>query len=301
MDSDDIVIPLRADRARAGIAPTIGGSLTCFHWSDGGERHDWLRPATREDLRAGTADRLACFPLVPFSNRIRDGRFRFGGHAVELPLNQLPQPHAEHGHGWQAAWRVVARTDDRLTLVYDHAADAWPFPYRAQQAIELTADELRVTLSIENRGTEAMPAGLGLHPYFPRTSDCRLTARVAAMWETDPEIMPTTLVDPEPRLGSSEGLPVDRVALDNAFTGWRRAATIRWPERGTCLRLEADPPLGFLVVYTPPGASYFCAEPVSHCTDAFNLAAQARDDTGMLVLEPGASVSAAVRLRPGLA
>jgi aldose 1-epimerase len=54
-------------------------------------------------------------------------------------------------------------------------------------------------------------------------------------------------------------------------------------------------------VYTPPGASYFCAEPVSHCTDAFNLAAQARDDTGMLVLEPGASVSAAVRLRPGLA
>jgi aldose 1-epimerase len=166
MDSDDIVIPLRADRACAGIAPTLGGSLTCFHWSDGGERHDWLRPASPDDLRAGTADRLACFPLVPFSNRIRDGRFRFGRHAVQLPLNQLPQPHAEHGHGWQAAWRVVARTDDGVTLDYEHAADAWPFPYRAQQAIELTSDELRVTLSIENRGTEAMPAGWASIPTF---------------------------------------------------------------------------------------------------------------------------------------
>jgi aldose 1-epimerase len=121
------------------------------------------------------------------------------------------------------------------------------------------------------------------------------------MWETDAEVMPTALVDPDPRLASREGLLVDAIALDNAFTGWRRSATIRWPGRGALLRLEADPPLGFLVVYSPPGESYFCAEPVSHCTDAFNLAAQARDDTGMLVVEPGASVSATVRLRPALA
>jgi aldose 1-epimerase len=121
------------------------------------------------------------------------------------------------------------------------------------------------------------------------------------MWATDAEVMPTTLVDPDPRLGSSEGLLVDAVALDNAFTGWHRPATIRWPGRGARLRLEATAPLDFLVVYAPPAESYFCAEPVSHCTDAFNLAAQAIDDTGMLVLEPGASVSATVRLRPALA
>ena len=43
-------------------------------------------------------------------------------------------------------------------------------------------------------------------------------------------------------------------------------------------------PLGFLVVYTPPGEDFFCAEPVSNATDAFNLAAAGRTDTGMLVL-----------------
>ena len=300
MEDTGTVITLRADRARAGIAPRIGGSIAHYHWLDGARRHDWLRPAAPADLAAGTADRLACFPLVPFSNRIRDGRFAFGGHAVALPLNHRPQPHALHGHGWQAAWSVVERADDRITLEYDHRAGAWPFPYRARQEFLLTGNELRLSLSLENRGRETMPVGLGFHPYFPRTPRCRLSARVDAMWATDAEVMPTALVDADPRLGGAHGLPVADVMLDNAFTGWRRQATITWPERGAVLSLDADVPLGFLVVYSPAGRDYFCVEPVSHCTDAFNLAAQGRADTGMLTLHAGASVSVVVHLRPSL-
>jgi aldose 1-epimerase len=138
MDHPNTLVTLRADRASAGIAPSIGGSITHFHWQEGARRHDWLRPASADDLAACAADRLACFPLVPFSNRIRGGRFSFGGHAVALPLNQWPQPHAEHGHGWQAPWSVSARADDSLTPLYEHAADDWPFPYRARQDIALT-------------------------------------------------------------------------------------------------------------------------------------------------------------------
>jgi aldose 1-epimerase len=300
MEDTGTVITLCADRARAGIAPWIGGSIVHYHWLDGARRHDWLRPATAADLAAGTADRLACFPLVPFSNRIRDGRFAFGGHAIALPLNHRPQPHALHGHGWQAAWSVVERADDRIALEYDHRAGAWPFPYRARQEFLLTGDELRLSLSLENRGRETMPVGLGFHPYFPRTPRCRLSARVDAMWGTDAEVMPTALVDADPRLGGAHGLPVADVMLDNAFTGWHRQATITWPERGARLLLDADAPLGFLVVYSPGGRDYFCVEPVSHCTDAFNLVAQGRTDTGMLTLHAGASVSAVVRLRPSL-
>jgi len=297
----DSVVMLRADRACVGVAPGIGGSIAYFHWGDGARRHDWLRPASANDLNAGAADRLACFPLVPFSNRIRDGRFGFGGRLVQLPLNQWPQPHAEHGHGWQAAWTVTTRKDDSLTLDYEHAAGAWPFPYLARQKISLTRDELRLTLSIENRGVDAMPAGLGFHPYFSRTAGCRLAAQVDAMWQTDAEVMPTTLVPADSRLAAPGGMAIAEAAFDNAFTGWRRKATILWPETGATLSLDADPPLDFLVLYTPAGEPYFCAEPVSHCTDAFNLAAQGRGDTGMLVLEPGARTSASVRLRPTLA
>src|SRR6185369_13991324 len=102
-------ILLHAGHAEAGVAPGIGGSLTHFHWIDGTRTYAWLRPTPEADCRRGPADRLACFPLVPFSNRIREGRFRFGGREIALPLNQLPQPHAEHGHGWQSAWIVASR------------------------------------------------------------------------------------------------------------------------------------------------------------------------------------------------
>jgi aldose 1-epimerase len=140
-----------------------------------------------------------------------------------------------------------------------------------------------------------MPIGLGLHPYFPRTSATRLTAQVARMWATDHEAMPTALVDPPADRRLGEGVPVDAVAMDNAFTGWAGRATIEWPDRDATLTMTAASPLSFLVIYTPPDEGYFCAEPASNCTDAFNLADSGRDDTGMIVLAPGASVHANVR------
>lgn len=301
MQSPTPVITLRAGGAEVGVAPALGGSITRYRSTAGTLAHDWLRDTRAADLASGAADRLACFPLVPFSNRIRDGRFAFGAHSIRLPLNCPPEPHAQHGQGWQARWTVVDSTADRLAIEYVHPAGAWPFPYRALQDIALSVDALEVTLRVENRGRESMPAGFGLHPYFPRTAQCRISADVGAMWATDAEVMPTTLTVADPRLSTSEGLPIAGAVLDNGFTGWGRTATIAWPESGARLVLEADPPLDFLVVYTPAGENYFCVEPVSHCTDAFNLAAQGRGDTGMLTLDPGESLSATVRFRPSLA
>jgi aldose 1-epimerase len=60
--------------------------------------------------------------------------------------------------------------------------------------------------------------------------------------------------------------------------------------------MTAEAPLDFLVVYTPPGRPFFCVEPVSHVTDAFNLAAAGRTDTGSRALAPGETLRAAVTL-----
>ncbi len=74
-----------------------------------------------------------------------------------------------------------------------------------------------------------------------------------------------------------------------------RGAPVHFSLGPNAATVTADDPLRFLVVYTPPGESYFCAEPVSHCTDAFNLADRGRNDTGMIVLPPGKAASATVR------
>ena len=77
-----------------------------------------------------------------------------------------------------------------------------------------------------------MPAGLGWHPYFPRTPRTTVTAAVSALWRTDAEMMPTALraaARPRPR-----GAPPDAVALDNGFAGWS-AAPCSGPSAGASL------------------------------------------------------------------
>ena len=75
----------------------------------------------------------AAFPLVPYSNRIRAGRFSFQGRDVVLPLNRPPERHSIHGLGWQTAWRPLDVREHEATLEFRHAAGAWPWAFSATQ------------------------------------------------------------------------------------------------------------------------------------------------------------------------
>jgi aldose 1-epimerase len=236
---------------------------------------------------------------VPFSNRIRDGRFAFGEHKVALAPNFPPQRHAIHGRGWRAPWRVLWRDEARLTIEHVHDPGDWPWAYRARQDFALGAEGLEIAISVRNESPEPMPAGLGLHPYFPRTPRATIRAEVAGFWQTDEEVMPTIHSAPPAGADPAHGIDADRVVLDNVFTGWDRTAVLEWPERDARLTLRASEALGFLVIFTPGGQEFFCVEPVSHCTDALNLAAAGADGTGMVALAPGAELSATVTLSPG--
>jgi len=48
------------------------------------------------------------------------------------------------------------------------------------------------------------------------------------------------------------------------------------------------------VVYAPTGEGFFCAEPVSHLTDAFNSG----EDAGVIMLQAGDEVTANVGFAP---
>ena len=292
-------VALTCGAARLEVCPDAGASVARYQTMVDGNQVHWLRPASAETLRQGDPLGMACFPLVPFSNRIRRGRFSFHGRQVTLPSNRSNMPHAIHGHGWQAAWAVSDRSPEAVTLEYVHAADAWPYPYRARQHFRLTDAALSITLEVENIGGEAMPAGLGLHPYFSRRDGARVATAVDRVWLTDDEVLPTELAPVPTDWRLSDGLDVDAVALDNGFTGWNGHARIDWPASGQALSIEADAAFRFMVIFTPPGADFFCVEPVSHCTDAVNMAAAGRNDTGMAVLSPGERLSGTVTFTPG--
>jgi aldose 1-epimerase len=288
------VLTLRRDGLELRLCPAVGGAIAGLRWRhpDGGWL-DLLRPTDLAGIASGDVLEMACFPLTPYSNRLRDGRTTFRGEAIRLPASTAI-PHAEHGHGWRRPWRTTEQGGDRATLGYVHAPDAWPFAYRMEQRFRLMPDGLEVEVATRNEDRRAMPYGFGIHPYFPKTAGARLTANVTGFWQTDAEVMPTRHVAPPAGSDPGAGLAVAASDLDNCFTGWDGRAVVGWPERHARLVMSATGPLRLLVVYTPRADPYFCAEPVSNCTDAFNLAAT-RDDTGMLVLEPGETVSAQVR------
>ncbi len=289
-------VEIRDGRASAGIWPELGGSLAWFRWEGGprGEAIDWLRPATPKAHSAPDAGAMACFPLVPYSNRVRGGRFAFAGRQVRLPVTDA-DPNFEHGHGWRRPWTVERSTPSRAILCYRHEADAWPWSYEAEQEIALEDGALAVRLTLRNLSPEPMPAGFGPHPYFPASPAARIETTVGGMWEVDADVLPVRHADLP---GGQRTIEVAAAELDNVFTGWSRHARIVWPERGLSLDIEAEAPLDFLVLYTPRAEAFFCCEPVSNTTDAFNLASQGVRGTGLLMLEPGAARTAAVRFVP---
>ena len=98
---DATPITLRADGAGLTLAPEVGGAVVRYWLERGSTTWEWLRPTPPAAVRARLALQTAAFLLVPYSNRIRAGRFAFRGRAVALPLNRPPERHAIHGHGWQ--------------------------------------------------------------------------------------------------------------------------------------------------------------------------------------------------------
>jgi len=286
-------VRLAAGPFTAELCPEIGGALTRFQ----GWGMDLLRPAHPDALVARDPLGMSCYLLIPFSNRVRNARFTFEGRSYELARNFGAEPNAIHGNGWQRAWQVeeTAAAAARLVLVHDPARDgaaAWPFAYRATEEVALAGDGLDIRLTIENADTRRMPAGLGVHPFFPLTMAARLTARLGGVWLAEGhEAVP-------PAWNFAHGAPVAPLSVDHCFTGWTGPAVLEWPERRLRLTIAAAPLLRNLVIYVPRAHDYVCVEPVSNVNDGFNLAAAGVPDTGVVVLAPGEKLSASVKFRP---
>jgi aldose 1-epimerase len=249
---------------------------------------------------------MASFPLVPFCNRIRDGHAKFEGREIRFPPNHPAEdsPHPLHGIGWQRPWRVESAGASRAVLTLDVPdGPAWPWRFTARQTYDLRPDSLMVRMSITNEDTAAMPAGIGHHPYFPHEPGTRLTAPARAMWQADEEVMPTGLAETDEVRQLRRGALLADLHTDNNFAGWSREATIEWPADAhgpaRSLVMQAEAPLDHFVLYCQRGFEFFCAEPVSQCTDWLNLMDRYGPEVlGGARLEPGETLGARFTLTP---
>lgn len=289
MASTNDVLTLRNGDYELELCPKGGGCITAFRYRG----IDVMRPAT-EDYWQGLEPRQAgSFPLVPYSNRIADGRFTYESHTYQLPINMPPEPHAIHGDGWQAAWAVEASTPTEATLVYE--TENAPIAHKSRQLFALREDGLTAALELTNTGPHRLPFGFGHHPYFPKSEGLTLKAAVDDVWLPDERKLPEEKISVPEIWDFNSPKNLAALELDNCFTGFGGKAEMHWPESGLSLSIEADRIFGHLVVFVPPGEGFVCVEPVSNVTNGIHQLIAGRNDTGLKVLEPGTMLEASMR------
>jgi aldose 1-epimerase len=236
----------------------------------------------------------ASFPLVPYSNRIRDGRFTFRDRDVRIAPNMASDPNPLHGQGWLGAWEVVRMDGQEAELRFVHEAGEWPWRYEARQLFTLDENGLTVVLTCMSLSDEPMPCGLGQHPYFPCTPETVLDTQVESVWTIDEHVLPVEKVAAEGRYD----LRNRRVAgqdLDNGFGGWGGVARVEDPSMP--FRVEmSSPDATFFQLYSPPSGELYVIEPVSHANAALNAPEEEWAELGLRVLEPGETMSLTMRL-----
>ena len=288
------IVTLRSGALKVDMAPSIGGAIAGF-WRGG---IALMRETPEDALRNGLVRQTSSYPLIPYSNRIAHGRFSFEGVEHRLALNFGDHPHSIHGNAWQKPWQVAEASETHCRLSFLHRpvgddARGWPFAYRAEQNFALSPEGLGITLLVENLDEDAMPAGLGLHPFFPRRPGVRLKFSAANVYRTGQDSLPGECVPVPAEWDYRVIRDLGEPGLDNCFEGWDGDAEILFEQDKIMLRLEADPVFGHLVVYVPTGRDFFAVEPVTHLNDAIN-----RPDLlghGLHVLQPREQLSGTVR------
>lgn len=274
------------------IALSNGDALLETSPGDGGTLIGWS-VAGIDLLRRRSPDEVdplqsACFPLAPFSNVVRNGGFPFQGRFHALAHNHPLESDPIHGDSWLAAWSIDELAGHRLLMSYAHAATSgFPFRYHVRQELVLAGRSLTITLRLTNTDDRAMPAGLGLHPYFRRVPGVRLEAIHAGRWEGKRVISDTRFCTPE---------EIGEETVDVCYAGWSGVARLRWPRDEVILTLRADAPASALVVFSPSSCDFICVEPVTHVNDGFNALASGIPGTGVLTLLPGEQMSLRTRI-----
>lgn len=244
--------------------------------------------------------------LMPWPNRIRDGRYTFDGTTHEPPITERPTGTASHGLVRWASFTATEQDDDAIVLRHTiHPRPGYPFAIAVRVAWSVDDHGLRCATTMTNVGSGPAPVGYGAHPYLAlgggRAATARLTVPADRVVQVDDQTktpVATEDVSGTPfdlRGGPAIGdIGVD--VLDHAYTGLARGEdgcwTVSLVTPSHTAHVWGGEGLDWVRVFTakstpeglpaghPPGIA---VEPLSCPADAFN------SGDGLVTLAPGES------------
>jgi galactose mutarotase-like enzyme len=247
--------------------------------------------------------------LIPWPNRIDDGRYEFRGETHQLPLDDVPERDAIHGLVRWATWTVAEREPQRVVMVHRlHPRPGYPFALDLSVEYLLSERGMQVQTSATNAGADAAPYGSGAHPYLSLGTEAvdSLLLRLPAqtVLHSDERGIP---VDSSPVDGIEcdfrSARPIGASRLDHAFTDLlrdtdgRARVTMHDPGSGSELGLWMDESHSHLMVFTGdalPSVNRrsIAIEPMTCPPNAF------RSGAHLAVLEPGETFTSRWGIEP---
>lgn len=238
--------------------------------------------------------------LLPWPNRIRDGRYDFAGTTQQLSLSEPARHNAIHGLVRTVPWQLVTHTADRVEQrVRVYPQSGWPGAIEATIAHSVGDQGVVTDLAVTNIGATAVPFGYAAHPYLTvgedTVDDVVIEVPAERYLVVDDRLLPVDLVLVEGRpedLRSAEVLGTRR--FDTALTGLARGTDGRWRARLSrgerWAELWAGAGLDWIQVFTGNDRRdlSIALEPMTCGPNAFNPG-PTHDE--MVVLEPGAEVA----------
>jgi aldose 1-epimerase len=285
------------------VVVEVGGALRAYRL------HDWdvLDGYAVDEMCTGARGQT----LIPWPNRLRDGRYRFNAADHQLPLSEPERSNAIHGLVRWTNWTVGDRDVDRIRMEHVlHPQAGYPFTLQLAVHYTLAHDGLTVTTIARNAGAEPCPYGAGAHPYVKtggRLIDRAILTAPGATWlPTDNRAIPVgrAPVDGTP-YDFRAPRPIGDTELDTAFTDLQRDtdgwAHVRLDAADGRRRVDVamDGAYGYVELYTgdalPEHDRRRCGLGIEPMTCAPNALASG---DGLVVLQPGESHRGRWRITP---
>jgi aldose 1-epimerase len=129
-------------------------------------------------------------PLIPWPNRLADGRYRFDDVEYQVALSEPERHNAIHGFMRWRPWAPLERSPQSIAMgARLLPLTGYPFSLDLRISYELTEAGLTVATTATNIGASACPFGAGQHPYLSPGAgtihDCRLELPAATRVVTD--------------------------------------------------------------------------------------------------------------------
>lgn len=166
--------------------------------------------------------------LIPWPNRVADGRYEWQGTTYQLDITEPELGHAIHGLTRWQPWQVEAREEASITLTTRLAPQpGWPHPLLCRQRYRLDEHGLTSTTTALNIGRTVCPYALGAHPYL-RADTATIDAAVVTIPAStylvnDERLIP---VQRQPVAGTSADLrtptAIGAREIDHAYTDLTR-------------------------------------------------------------------------------